>query len=74
MHSKWLLNGRHRTQRSPGYVYDSVDAYLMEPPISTHEINNAGGVLQYWENLRATRPHLVNMALDFLTAPGKLSV
>lgn len=46
----------------------------MEPLVSTHEISGTGGVLQYWEKLMATRPHLARMALDFLTAPGELSV
>jgi len=42
--------------------------------VSIHEVNNAGGVLQYWEKLVATRPHLARMALDFLSAPGESSV
>lgn len=71
--SKWLLSGRHRTRTAPGYIHDSIEAYLIEPPVPAHEINNAGGVLQYWEKLAATRPHLARMALDFLTAPGKLN-
>lgn len=43
----------------------------MEPLVSTHEINNTGGVLQYWEKLTATHPHLARMALNFLTAPSE---
>lgn len=41
--------------------------------MSEREINRAGGVLQYWENLLETHPRLARMALDFLTAPGKPS-
>lgn len=41
--------------------------------MSIHEINNVGGVLQYWESIAATRPNLARMALDFLTAPGECS-
>ena len=67
------MSGRHRARRVHGYVHDSIEAYLAEPPVPVHEINNAGGVLQYWEKLAATRPHLACMALDFLTAPGKLN-
>ena len=36
-----------------------------------YEIKKVGGVLQYWENISATRPNLAHMALDFLTAPGE---
>jgi len=69
-HSNWLFSGRHETWRLPEHAHDSIDAYLTEPLVPTHEINNAGGVLQYWERHLATRPHLARMALDFLTAPG----
>jgi len=49
---------------------DSIEAYLNSPRVSKTELNAAGGVLQYWENARATRPRLAQMALDFLSAPG----
>ena len=42
--------------------------------MSSWDIENAGGVLQYWEKQATTRPHLARMALDFLTAPGKPGV
>ena len=42
--------------------------------MSSQDIENAGGVLQYWEKQATTRPHLARMALDFLTAPGKPGV
>ena len=51
---------------------DSIDTYLKEPLISTSKVNNAGGVLQYWEKVATTHLHLAQMALDFLTAPGEL--
>ena len=70
-HSRWLLKGQHQTQWSSNYVYDSIDAYLTEPPVPPHEINNAGGILQYWEKHAVVRPHLSRMALDYLTAPGE---
>ncbi|OJA11691.1 hypothetical protein AZE42_09249, partial [Rhizopogon vesiculosus] len=49
---------------------DSIEAYLDSPRVSKAELNAAGGVLKYWENARATRPRLAQMALDFLSAPG----
>jgi len=42
--------------------------------VSPYEINNAGGILQYWERLAKTRPRLARMALDFLTAPGRFTI
>ncbi|KAG2063005.1 hypothetical protein BDR04DRAFT_955865, partial [Suillus decipiens] len=49
---------------------DSLESYLNSPRVSKAEIISIGGVLQYWENARATRPRLSQMALDFLSAPG----
>ena len=72
--SKWLLARWNRPQQLPGYSFDSIDTYLNEPPVNPQVIENAGGVLLYWEKLAVTRPHLARMALDFLTAPGKLRV
>jgi len=72
--SKWLLNRRHQSRQSPGYTYDSIRTYLKEPVVSIHEVHAAGGVLQYWEKLMATRPQLARMALDFLSAPGEPSI
>jgi hypothetical protein len=69
--SKWLLARWSRPQQLPGYSFDSINTYLNEPPVNPQVIQNAGGVLLYWEKLAATRPHLARMALDFLTAPGK---
>ncbi|KAG1884316.1 hypothetical protein F4604DRAFT_1574591, partial [Suillus subluteus] len=66
--SKWAAAGSddEDTFISP----DSIEAYLDAPCVSRTEIQAAGGVLQYWENARATRPRLAQMALDFLSAPG----
>lgn len=47
-----------------------MDGYLNTPRISKPKPQAAGGVLQYWENARATQPRLAQMALDFLSAPG----
>ena len=69
--SKWLLN--QQGQPSSGHNPDSIDVYLKELLVSEREVNHAGGVLQYWENLATTHPHLARMALDFLSAPGKLN-
>lgn len=49
---------------------DSIEAYLEASCVPRAEIAAAGGVLQYWENARATRPRLAQMALDFLSAPA----
>jgi hypothetical protein len=52
---------------------NSIDAYLDSPRVSKTELNAAGGVLQYWENARATRPRLAQMALGLLSAPGMIA-
>src|SRR4051812_34420955 len=49
---------------------DSIEAYLSTPQVSEQDIDQAGGVLAYWEQARETRPKLARMALDFLSAPG----
>jgi hypothetical protein len=54
------------------YDPDSIDAYLTDPIVSTNELQQAGGVLLYWEKALQTRPCLARMALDFLSAPGEL--
>jgi hypothetical protein len=51
--------------------HDTIQAYLDGPLVSESEINAAGGVLKYWELARATHPRVAQMALDFLSAPGK---
>lgn len=54
------------------YDPDSIEAYLQALPISSGELKQAGGVLNYWESALSTRPRLARMALDFLSAPGVL--
>lgn len=49
---------------------DSIEAYLSSPCVATSDIEEAGGVLSYWEKALKTRPRLARMALDFLSAPG----
>jgi hypothetical protein len=67
--SKWAKrsdNEDEATSINP----DSMVVYLDAPRVPREEVIAAGGVLQYWENARATRPRLAQMALDFLSAPG----
>jgi hypothetical protein len=68
--SKWAIYSDNEDQDVTSVHPDSMDAYLNMPCMSRTEIQAAGGVLQYWENARATRPRLAQMALDFLSAPG----
>ena len=35
-------------------------------------VDDAGGILHYWERQLGTRPQLAQMALDFLSAPGQV--
>ncbi|KDQ06944.1 hypothetical protein BOTBODRAFT_120729, partial [Botryobasidium botryosum FD-172 SS1] len=51
---------------------DTIAAYLDEPLLSQKMIEDGGGYLAYWERARERRPKLSQMALDFLSAPGRL--
>jgi hypothetical protein len=68
--SKWAIQSDGEDEADVYIPPDSMDGYLNTPRISKVELQAAGGVLQYWENARATRPRLAQMALDFLSAPG----
>jgi hypothetical protein len=54
----------------PEHDPDTFEAYLADPRLPAAHIKEAGGVLKYWEQARASRPRLARMALDFLSAPG----
>ncbi len=56
------------------YAHDTIQAYLNGPLVPTAQIEATGGVLKYWEHERATRPRVAQMALDFLSVPGKNSI
>ncbi|KAG2031802.1 hypothetical protein BDR03DRAFT_986142 [Suillus americanus] len=68
--SKWAIYSDNEDEDVTSVHPDSMDAYLNTPCISRTKILAAGGILHYWENARATRPRLAQMALDFLSAPG----
>lgn len=68
--SKWAIYSDNEDEDVTSVHPDSMDAYLNTPCISRTEILAAGGILHYWENARATRPRLAQMALDFLSAPA----
>jgi hypothetical protein len=68
--SRWASS--HREESVEDFSNpDSIEAYLSLPPVSKKEILDAGGVLKYWDAACCSRPHLAQMALDYLTAPGK---
>ena len=48
-----------------------MDLYLQGDIVDQSVIDDAGGVLSYWEQELKTRPQLAQMALDFLSAPGE---
>jgi len=50
---------------------DHMDLYLRGDIVGQSVIDDAGGVLCYWEQQLRTQPQLARMALDFLSAPGK---
>lgn len=50
---------------------DHMDLYLQGDTVDQSVIEDAGGVLCYWEQELKTRPQLAQMALDFLSAPGE---
>ena len=49
-----------------------MDLYLQGDVVHQSVIDDAGGVLCYWEQELKTRPQLAQMALDFLSAPGEV--
>lgn len=49
-------------------------AYLAEPRVPTVQIQAAGGILEWWERQRSTRPRVTAMAIAYLTSPGKSTV
>ena len=51
---------------------DHMDLYLRGDIVGQLVIDDAGGVLCYWEQQLRTQPQLARMALDFLSAPGKV--
>ena len=50
---------------------DHMDLYLPGDAVHQSVIDDAGGVLCYWEQELKIRPQLAQMALDFLSAPGE---
>ena len=56
---------------SPTMSLDHMDLYLQGDVVDQSVIDDAGGVLCYWERELKTRPQLAQMALDFLSAPGE---
>ena len=48
-----------------------MDLYLQGDVVDQSVIDDAGGVLCYWQQELKTRPQLAQMALDFLSAPGE---
>ncbi|KAF5315255.1 hypothetical protein D9619_006958 [Psilocybe cf. subviscida] len=55
------------TERFP---VDSIQHYLKDSLASASDILAAGGYIKYWTNLKATRPRLAKMALDYCSAPA----
>lgn len=53
---------------------DHIRHYLKESLASSSDIQAAGGYIRYWTNLKATRPRLAQMALDYCSAPGNLTI
>lgn len=51
---------------------DHMDLYLQGDVVDQSVIDDAGGVLCYWEQELKIRPQLARMALDFLSAPGEV--
>lgn len=56
---------------------DALQNYLDSPTQMKSEIVHCGGYLKYWENVKGSNRDrgtiaLANMALDLLSAPGKL--
>jgi hypothetical protein len=50
-----------------------MDLYLLSGSVDQSTVDDAGGVLHYWEKQLKTQPQLAQMALDFLSAPGKVT-
>ena len=53
---------------------DQLDFYLANKTVPSTVIDDAGGILRYWEQQLETQPQLAQMALDFLSAPGQASL
>ena len=47
-----------------------MDLYLQGDTVDQPVIDDAGGVLCYWEQQLKTQLQLAQMVLDFLSAPG----
>ena len=50
--------------------YDHIKTYLKEPVVIKVGIVAAGGYLSYWSRVLTACPCLVQMALDYFSAPG----
>jgi hypothetical protein len=48
---------------------DTIDGYLAEPIVNNNEIEQAGGILGYWEQALSTRPRVARYAFDNISAP-----
>lgn len=67
--SQWAVNENQQKK----YPYDDIETYLTEPVLPQNAIIAAGGYLSYWTTAsKKVRPFLAQMALDFISAPGKL--
>jgi hypothetical protein len=69
--SVWATSFHEASSSTPTYDLDTIETYLSDAQVSKSDVDQAGGVLGYWEQACASRPNLAWMALDFLSAPGE---
>ena len=50
---------------------DTITTYLADPIIKSSAVNEAGGVMKYWNRAKEHHRHISKMGLDFCSAPGK---
>jgi hypothetical protein len=55
-------------------LIDDIDTYLNEPPVPRSVVEAAGGAMKYWYTQEKDRPTVALMAMDFISAPGKVQV
>jgi hypothetical protein len=67
--NRWLKTQLARFKSTPSLEVDSIDEYMNTDPESLAPYDR---LLSYWSAMLEIKPCVAQMALDYLTAPGKL--
>ncbi|KZS99466.1 uncharacterized protein LAESUDRAFT_628661, partial [Laetiporus sulphureus 93-53] len=68
--SKWARTFHDDDALTSSHPFDSIDAYLEAPIVSSQDIKQADSILAYWSQASQLRSWLAHMALDYLSAPA----